>query len=49
MATKYVFTGGSIDWRFEVRSDKLYLDKELTVEGFDGEEDEDWKPVERYQ
>jgi len=45
---EYVFTGGSINWRYQVRNDKLYLDKELTVTGFSGTEGIDWKSTERY-
>lgn len=46
---EYRFTGGSINWRYQVRNDELYLDKELTATGFDGAEGTDWKNVERYQ
>ncbi len=47
--TEYIFSGGSVDWRYQVRNDRLYLDVELTATGFAGIEGLDWKAKEMYQ
>lgn len=41
--TYYYFSGRTI--RFRLASGNLYIDKTITVTGFDGTEDTDWEAV----